>query len=92
MAVIRATLEYAELGFSNLEDLYFWYKPGSDFINLTKLTMLVLNKKKEEKKEKESQEESTFGSWIWEALKNIGEKIYVSGELKAKIKGSKKKK
>ena len=87
MAVIRANLEYAESGFSNLEDPCLWYKPRSDFINLTKLTMLVLNKKKEEKKEKESQGESTFGSWIWETLKNIGEKIYVSGEFKAKIKG-----
>ena len=91
MAVIRATLGYAKAGFSDLEDPCLWYKPGSDFINLTKLTLLVLNKKKEGKKEKESQEESTFGSWIWETLKNIGDNIYASGELKAKTKGSKRK-
>ena len=32
MAVIRATLDYIEAGFSKLEDLCIWYKPGSDFI------------------------------------------------------------
>ena len=56
MAVIRATLDYAEAMFSELEDMCLWYKPGSDFINLTKLTLLVLNKKKEEEKEKEAAE------------------------------------
>ena len=53
MAVIRATLEYAESGFSKLEDPCLWYKPRSDFINLTKLIRLVLTKKKEEQKEEE---------------------------------------
>ena len=91
MAVIRATLDYTKAGFSKLEDLCLWYKPGSDLINLTKLTLLVLYKKKEGNEKKESQKESTFGSWIWETLKNIGEKIHVSGELKAKTKGSRRK-
>ena len=60
MAVIRATLDYAEANFSMLEDECLWYKPGSDFINLTKLTLLVLQKKKEENAKKESQKELTF--------------------------------
>ena len=51
MAVNRAILEYAD-GFSELEEPCLWYKPRSDFINLTKLTILVLNKKKEEKKKR----------------------------------------
>ena len=34
MAVIRATLDYAEARFSKLEDLCLWYKPGSDFIKI----------------------------------------------------------
>ena len=52
MAVIRATLDYAKAGFSHIEYLCLWYKPGSDFINLTKLTLLVLQKKKEENAKK----------------------------------------
>ena len=71
MAVNRAILEYA-FGSSELEEPCLWYKPRSDFINLTKLIRLVLTKKKEEKKEEESKRESTFGSWFWETLKNIG--------------------
>ena len=91
MAVIRATLDYAEAKFSLLEDECLWYKPGSDFINLTKLTLLVLQKKKEENAKNESQKESTFGSWIWETLRNIGEKIHVTGKLESKTTGTKKK-
>ena len=64
MAVIRATLDYTEAMFSKLEDMCLWYKPGSDFINLTKLTLLVLQKKKEENAKNESQKESTFGIWM----------------------------
>ena len=45
MAVNRAILEYAN-GFSKLEEPCLWYKPRSDFINLTKLIRLVLTKKK----------------------------------------------
>ena len=90
MAVNRAILEYAN-GFSKLEEPCLWYKPRSDFINLTKLIRLVLTKKKEEKKEEESKRESTVGSWVWETLKNIGEKICVSGKYKASIEGTRKK-
>ena len=90
MAVTRATLVYHKF-FSMLEDECIWYKPGSDFINLTKLTLLVLQKKKEENAKKESQKESTFGDWIWKTLKNIGEKLHVSGEANSKPEELKKK-
>ena len=36
---------------------------------------LVLIKKQEEKKEEESKRAPTFGSWVWENIKNIGEEI-----------------
>ena len=49
-----------------------------------------MTKKKEEKKEKESKGESTFGSWVWKTLKNIGEEICVSRKYKASVKGTRK--
>ena len=72
---------------SMLEDECISLYSGSDFINLTKLTLLVLQKKKEENAKKESQKESTFGDWIWKTLKNIGEKLHVSGEANSKTRG-----
>ena len=89
MAVNRAILEYA-FGSSELEEPCLWYKPRSDFINLTKLIRLVLTKKKGREKEEESKRESTFGSWVWETLKNIGEEICVSRKYKASVKGTRK--
>ena len=74
MAVKRAINEYME-DFSGLEDECIIYQPRSDFINLTKLSRLVLIKNQEENKEEESQEASTLGGWIWEKMMKIGEII-----------------
>ena len=69
MAVKRAIIEYLDEPFT-FEDACIIYKPRSDFINLTKLIGLVLIKKQEENKEEESKRASTFGSWVWEKIKN----------------------
>ena len=44
-------------------------------------------KRKRKTQKKESQKESTFGDWIWKTLKNIGEKLHVSGEADSKTRG-----
>ena len=87
MAVNRATLDYSEL-YSKLEEPCIWYKPRSDFINLTKLVRLVLTKKNEEKEKEESKREQTFGGWVWETIMNIGEEMYTSDDTEASVKGT----
>ena len=48
----------------------------------------MLIKKQEENKEEESKRASTFGSWVWEKIKNIGEGICVSNEYEATTEGT----
>ena len=43
----------------------------------------MLIKKQEENKEEESKRASTFGSWVWENLKTIGEEICVTKKMGA---------
>ena len=85
-AITEAALVHHEF-FSMLEDECISLYSGSDFTNLTKLTLLMLTNKKEENAKKESQKESTFGDWIWKTLKNIGEKLHVSGEAGSRVSG-----
>ena len=58
---------------------------GSDFINLTKLTALMLQKVREKNAEIESKKKPTFGRWFWNTLKDIGEWIFISEKCKTKI-------
>ena len=89
MAVNRANAEYDLMNQSiTMPATVVHYEPRSDFINLTKLIRLMLTKEKEERKEEESQRESTFGSWIWETLMNLGEMIWVTEDCRTNIKGT----
>ena len=71
---------------SQLEDTCISLYQGSDFINLTKLTALMLQKEKEKNARIESLKEPTFGRWIWRTLKDIGEWIFISEKSKTKIR------
>ena len=73
---------------SKVEDTCISLYHGSDFINLTKLTALMLQKEREKYAKIESQKEPTFGRWIWKTLKDIGEWILISEKSKTKILGN----
>ena len=60
---------------------------GSDFINLTKLTALMLQKVRVKNAEIESKKPPTFGRWFWNTLKDIGEWIFFSERSNAKVRG-----
>jgi len=56
-------------------DLSIQYKPRSDFINLSKLNVLVLARKLEANEGEESQGTSTPRGWIWENMVRVAETI-----------------
>ena len=72
---------------SQVEDTCVSLYQGSDFINLTKMTALMLQKERVKNAKIESQKEPTFGRWIWKTLKDIGEWIFISEKSKTKIRG-----
>ena len=51
---------------------------GSDFFNLNNLTNLMLQQERKKKEEIESKEKPTFGRWIWNTMKDLGEVILKS--------------
>ena len=73
---------------SGLEDTCISLYDGSDFINLTKLTALMLQKEREKNARIESLQKPTFGRWIWRTLKDIGEWILYSEKSETKVRGN----
>ena len=63
MSVNRANTLYVNQGTSE-DVLGFHYEPRSDFINLSKLSVLVLIRKLEAEKGEESQRTLTLKGWI----------------------------
>ena len=72
MSVNRANTYYVDQGIPK-SVLGLQYMPRSDFINLSKLGMLVIIKKLEEEKGEESQETLTLKGWIWENMVKVFE-------------------
>ena len=74
MSVIRANAIYVDQ--STPEDvLAIHYEPRSDFINLSKLNVLVLARKLEAEEGEESQRTLTLKGWIWENVVKVLEII-----------------
>ena len=73
--------------YSSLEGTCISLYDGSDFINLTKLTVLMVQKERERNAKIESQQKPTFGRWIWKTWKNIGELILYSDDIDTKVRG-----
>ena len=63
---------------------------GSDFFNLNILTILMLQKERKRKEEIESKKNPTFGRWIWNTLKDLGEVICITRAYGEKILGNEK--
>ena len=72
MSVNRANTYYVDQG-TPKRVLGLHYMPRSDFINLSKLGMLVIIKKLEEEKGEESQGTLTLQGWIWENMVKVFE-------------------
>jgi len=88
MDVTRAlSIAQGELKNYNLEGECLSLYDGSDFINLTKLIELVLQKEREKNARIESLQKPTFGRWIWRTWKNIGEWILHSEKSETTIRG-----
>ena len=73
--------------YSSLEGTCISLYDGSDFINLTKLTALMVQKERERNAKIESQQKPTFGRWIWKTWKNLGELMYYSDAIKTNVLG-----
>ena len=58
---------------------------GSYFFNLNILINLRLQQERKKKEEIESKEKPTFGKWIWNTLKDLGEVICITREYGEKI-------
>ena len=86
-AITKAALVHHEC-LSMLEDECISLYSGSDFINLTKLRLLMFQKEREKNAKKQSQKEPTFGERIWKTLKDIGEWVHVSEESESRVSGS----
>ena len=72
MSVNRANTLYVDQGTSD-RVLAIHYEPRSDFINLSKLNVLVLGRKLEAEEGEESQRTLTLKGWIWKNMVKVFE-------------------
>ena len=87
MSVIRASVIYMEDS-THCNDVSILLKPRSDFINLSKLSVLGLARKLEANEGEESQRTLTQRGCIWENMMRIAEIIANSMRMEIKIEST----